>query len=117
MPRGQHPNSKANLTKAYGGKGGFDTESARRAKAKSDEAKAINRSLNANLRDQCTPEILDAINARLLQMAKHGNLKAYELIRDGLGEKPTERKEITTRDQDMHTMDGILKQLGMLEDE
>lgn len=94
MPRGEHPNSRANLNKAYGGKGGFDTETARKAREKSQEAKTIYKSLNANLRDKCTPEVMDALNDRILLMAKHGNLKAYELVRDGLGEKPTEKHEL-----------------------
>ena len=46
MGRGDNPNSRANLSLAYGGKGGFDTETARKAKEKSDEAKAINASLS-----------------------------------------------------------------------
>lgn len=104
MPRGVHPNSQANLNKAYGGKGGFDTESARRAKQKSDEAKVVYKSLNQDLREKCTPERLDKINERILQMAEHGNLKAYELVRDGLGEKPTEKHEVTVSDDSMREM-------------
>lgn len=114
MPRGQHPNSRANL-KPF--EKGLPEKHQRDVQRMGTESASKARSLNANLRELCTPDVMDEINRRILQMAKHGNLKAYELIRDGLGEKPTERKEITTRDQDMHTMDGILKQLGMLEDE
>ena len=110
MPRGQHPNSRANLTKAYGGKGGFDTETARIAKKKSDEAKAVYRSLNADLREQCTPEVIAEINKRLLQMAKHGNLKAYELLRDGIGEKPTETHDINVSRS--HKLDDVFSQMG-----
>lgn len=105
MARGDNPNSRANLNKAYGGKGGFDTESARKAKQKSDEAKTIYKSLNADLREQCTPERLAKINERVLQMAEHGNLRAYELVRDGLGEKPTEKHEVTINDDSMREMD------------
>lgn len=88
MPRGDNPNSRANLKRAYRGRGGFDTETARKAKEKSDEAKAVYKSLNADLREQATPERIAKINSRLLSMAEHGNLRAYELIRDGLGERP-----------------------------
>jgi len=94
MARGDNPNSRANLNKAYGGKGGFDTESARKAKKKSDEAKAVNKSLNQDLREQATPERIEKINKRILDMAEHGNLRAYELIRDGLGEKPVDKHEV-----------------------
>lgn len=109
MARGDNPNSRANLNKAYGGKGGFDTESARRAKQKSDEAKAINKSLNQDLREQATPERIKNINKRILDMAEHGNLRAYELIRDGLGEKPTEKHEVTINDDSMREMDEFFK--------
>lgn len=92
MPRGEHPNSKANLEKAYGGKGGFSTETARKAQEKSVEAKAINASLSADLKGRCTPDRLAKINERILSMAEKGNLKAYELVRDTIGEKPVNRQ-------------------------
>ena len=109
MPRGEHPNSRANLAKGHP----FDEETARKAKKKSDEAKAVYRSLNADLRDQCDEETIKKINKKIIEKAKNGNLKAYELLRDGLGEKPKERIDISTREEDMKVMDGILEQLGM----
>ena len=85
MPRGDNPNSRKNLkvpsskeARKNGKKGG---------KA-SGEARALKKTLNESLKELCTPEELDAMNRRIISMAKHGNLKAYELIRDGLGEKP-----------------------------
>ena len=42
-------------------------------------------------------------------MAKHGNLRAYELVRDGLGEKPTEKHEVTINDDSMREMDEFFK--------
>ena len=117
MPRGEHPNSRKNLRMAYDGKGGFDSESARRAKKKSDEAKAIYKSINEDLRERCTPEKIKKINDRLISMAEHGNLRAYELIRDGLGEKPVNKVELGTREQDMAKMDEILETLGMTDEQ
>ena len=92
MPRGEHPNSRANLRH-------LSTEEAREigkkgAKA-SAEARAAYKSLNADLREQCTPEMLAKINKKLLGLAASGNLKAYELVRDGLGEKPKETVQAT----------------------
>lgn len=94
MPRGDNPNSRKALDQNRH-KGQFNGETAVKAKEKSDQAKAVYKSLNADLREQATPEVLADINKRLLQMAKHGNLKAYELLRDGLGEKPTEKRDTT----------------------
>ena len=76
-----------------------------KAQEKRAEVKRAYRSLNADLREQCDEETLRAINDRLLQMAKHGNLRAYELVRDGLGEKPTEKHEVTINDDSMREMD------------
>ena len=85
MPRGDNPNSRKNLkvpsskeARKNGQKGG---------KA-SGEARTLKKTLSESLKELCTPEELDAMNRRIISMAKHGNLKAYELIRDGLGEKP-----------------------------
>lgn len=85
MPRGDNPNSRANLrrlspseARKNGKKGGIA----------SAETRAAFKSLNADLREQATPERIARINNRLLSMAEHGNLRAYELVRDGLGEKP-----------------------------
>ena len=61
----------------------------------SGKARALKKTLTESLKELCTPEEINEMNRRLLMMAKHGNLKAYELIRDGLGEKPTDKVEIT----------------------
>lgn len=95
MARGEHPNSRANL-KPF--EKGLPEKAQREIQGKGskagNEAKAVYKSLNQDLREQCDEETLRALNERLLQMAKHGNLKAYELVRDGLGEKPTEKHEV-----------------------
>lgn len=94
MPRGEHPNSRANLSKGHP----FSEETARKAKAKSDEAKAIYKGLNADLKERCTPERLAKMNEKIMAMAEKGNLRAYELVRDGLGEKPSDKIELKTAD-------------------
>jgi hypothetical protein len=35
------------------------------------------------------------MNEKLIAQAERGNLRAYELIRDGLGEKPSDKLEVT----------------------
>lgn len=117
MPRGENPKSRANLKKAYGGKGGFDTETARKAKEKSDEAKAVYRSLNEDLKECCTPDRVRKMNERIISMAEHGNLRAYELIRDGLGEKPQSRVQLSSQQEDMAKMEEILLQMGLTDEQ
>lgn len=49
--------------------------------------------LTEALKDQCTPEVKQQLTDMLIKRAKMGNLKAYELLRDQLGEKPVEKVE------------------------
>lgn len=109
MARGDNPNSRANLIKNSDRTPKERQEQARKAGKASGEARAVYKSLNADLREQCTAEKLAKINDRLLQMAEHGNLRAYELVRDGLGEKPTEKHEVTINDDSMREMDEFFK--------
>lgn len=104
MGRGDNPNSRENLKKAYNGKGGFDTETARKAQEKSVEAKAINKKLNDDLKERCTPERMAKLNDKLLHMAERGNLRAYELVRDGLGEKPINEHAVGILDKSLARM-------------
>ena len=57
MPKGSNPNSRANLAKAYGGKGKLDTESARRAGAISTAKKVARK----KLREEVNREIVDRV--------------------------------------------------------
>lgn len=109
MARGEHPNSRANLKPFNELTENERREMASKAGKASGEARAVYKSLNQDLREQCDEETLRAINDRLLQMAKHGNLRAYELVRDGLGEKPTEKHEVTINDDSMREMDEFFK--------
>jgi hypothetical protein len=104
MSNGNHPNSRKALEENRA-KGQFSGERAVEMGRKSAEARVAYKSLNQDLRERCTPERLAKINERLLQMAEHGNLRAYELARDGLGEKPTEKHEVTINDDSMREMD------------
>ena len=61
----------------------------------SGESRRLKKTLTESLKELCTPEAINEINQKILLMAKRGNLKAYELIRDGLGEKPTDKVEVT----------------------
>lgn len=92
MPRGDNPNSRANLKR-------LSTEEARKRGAKGGRASAKRRkayaSLTEALKDQCTPEVMQKLTAMLIEEAEGGNMRAYELLRDQMGEKPVERVEQT----------------------
>lgn len=95
MPRGSNANSRANLIRNSDLTPKQRREKAQKAGKASGEARALYKSLNEDLKEQCTPEKLNKINARIIAMAERGNLKAYELIRDGLGEKPSDNVKVT----------------------
>lgn len=85
MPRGEHPNSRANLkvsspkeARKNGSKGG---------KA-SAETRAIRKTLTATLTEVCTDERRLNMVSRVVSMAERGNLHAFEIVRDMLGENP-----------------------------
>lgn len=85
MPRGEHPNSRANLkvlspkeARKNGSKGG---------KA-SAETRAIWKTLTATLTEVCTDERRLNMVSRVVSMAERGNLHAFEIVRDMLGENP-----------------------------
>lgn len=82
-----HPNSLKALEENRA-KTQFCGESAVRAAQKKHEKEAFFKSINEDLRERCTPELIAAINERLISLALNGNIKAYEMIRNGLGEDP-----------------------------
>lgn len=92
MPRGDNPNSRANLTKRSSKEA---RENGKKGGIASGEARRLYKSLNEDLKERCTPERLAKINEKVLAMAERGNLKAYELVRDGLGEKPNDKVELS----------------------
>ena len=93
MPRGQNPNSKQALKDNQ-----KPMNSERLAKASVTKAKAkafkeeLNKELEALIRDRGGNETTtkNAMTKVLGQQALNGNLKAFELIRDTIGEKPSE---------------------------
>jgi hypothetical protein len=119
MARGDNPNSRANLVDGYR----FNSETASKAAALSAEAKrtkktfreqfiveleaVINqRDKNGNVISQTT--VKDAITKQMVQKALKGNTRAFELIRDTIGEKPSETIVVTDVDPD------VVKQVEMM---
>ena len=101
MPRGQNPNSKANLTKSHGGKGNFSSESARKAKSvQVSKAKAqkkirdeVNRDLvNMVFDGETTTRILENIKSLALE-CDPDMLKLYAKI-TGIDRSELDKKKI-----------------------
>ena len=82
-----HPNSLKALEE-HRAKTQFCGESAVAAARKKHEKEAIFKSINEDLRERLTPERIAELNERIISMAVKGNLRAYQIIRDGLGEDP-----------------------------
>ena len=92
MPRGENPNSKANLSLSKG----FNTETARKAQQKSVEVKRQLRTFR-ELDEACTTddERKEMLNMLKLK-ARRGNLKAFEIYRDTMGMNPKDQTGIST---------------------
>lgn len=94
MPRGSNPNSRKNL-KSGKNRTSFTAENAAEMQKKSTKAKLAYKSLTADLKERLTPERVAKMNERIIMMAEHGNIAAWEKIRDSIGEKPTDKLEVS----------------------
>lgn len=111
MPKGDNPNSRANLAKAYNGNGGFNTEKARIAAQKSVEKRRKLRTFRELDEDFTSDkERLDMLEA-LKAKAKRGNVKAFEVYRDTMGMNPKESVGQTQYEDDGFT-DAIKRSAG-----
>ncbi len=94
MPRGSNPNSRKNL-KRGGSPNQFTSENASEMQKRSTRAKLVYKSLTEDLKERLTPERVAKMNERIIMMAEHGNIPAWEKIRDTIGEKPTDKVEVS----------------------
>ncbi len=94
MPRGSNPNSRKNL-KSGKNATSFTAENAAEMQKKSTKAKRMYKSLTDDLKERLTPERVAKMNERMIFMAEHGNISAWEKIRDTIGEKPTDKVEVS----------------------
>ena len=81
---------KHKFTPEEASKGGKKSAEARRAKR--DLRKALEMLLEKNFKDKKGNEVTgtEAITAKLFEQAMKGNVKAFETLRDTVGQKPVE---------------------------
>lgn len=60
-------------------------------------------------KDGKTMTVQEGITSALVAQAVKGNVKAYEIIRDTLGQKPTDKVEL--KGSDFSALDGIIPEL------
>lgn len=85
--------SEYKFTQEEAKKGGINSGKARRAKR--DLRKALEMLLEKNFKDKNGNEVTgtEAITAKLFEQAMKGNVKAFETLRDTVGQKPVEKIE------------------------
>lgn len=110
MPRGDNPNSRKNLIVNSERTPEQRRELATKAGIASGEARAIYKSLNEDLKECCTPERIRKMNERIMALAEQGNLRAYELIRDGLGEKPKNEMDVSFLSDEQSKLSELIQQ-------
>ena len=104
MPKGDNPNSRANLAKGIATrfrKG--DTRGKREAAIASNKAQAEAKTFAEELRILLQESLKDSngneaktqkvISIAMIKKAAKGDVRAYEVIRDTIGQKPTEKVE------------------------
>lgn len=104
MPKGDNPNSRANLAKGIATrfrKG--DTRGKREAAEASNKAQAEAKTFAEELRLLLQESLKDSngneaktqkvISIAMIKKAAKGDVRAYEVIRDTIGQKPTEKVE------------------------
>ena len=88
MPRGSNPNSRANLKPQNTRTKKEQREVARKGGKESGKKRAEYKTFKECFKANMTGEMRDELFAMLMNRAKHGNLKAFEIIRDTMGELP-----------------------------
>jgi len=76
----------------FGTKRGCDPVEAAK---KSNEAQNIGKILCFDLKERLTPERIAKMNERIISMAERGNINAWKEIRDSIGEKPSDKLEVS----------------------
>lgn len=90
---GKRKQSEAQLANLGKGKR-FTEENATINAKKAAEARKAYRPLKEIIRERVTPEEWDKMVLAMMEKAQRGDAKAFELLRDSVGEKPTEKMEL-----------------------
>ena len=90
MARKMSEKSLENLKK----KVDFNAETALKAQQKSMEAKKKYRPLREIAKEKLDEETWNKLLAAMIERAGRGDPKAFELLRDTIGEKPTDKLEL-----------------------
>ena len=72
----------------------YNSETALKAQQKSVEAKRQYRPLREIAKEKLDEDTWNEILASMIEKARHGDPKAFELLRDTIGEKPSDRLEL-----------------------
>jgi hypothetical protein len=86
--------SQAQLDNLKLGEGFNSTEIARKAQEKSVKARAEYKSLKQRIMDNVTPEQWNEMIAALVAKGMSGDVRAFEILRDTAGEKPSDKVEL-----------------------
>ena len=101
MPRGDNPNSRANLIKAENLTSEELRQRASNGGKRSAEVRAGWKSFQEIIKENTSEEEQLQIYKAVKQRAKQGNLKAFEIIRDTVGEKPVDKIMVAEVDSDI----------------
>lgn len=98
MPRGDNPNSRANLIRPTSEQA---RELGKRGAKKSLETKRQRKTLREELLALLEQgDTQEKISLSLLKQAEKGNTKAFEIIRDTIGEKPVDKVAVATANEE-----------------
>ena len=92
--RGKSPGSRKALEDARE-KTAWTHETALKASAKAIETKREYKTFREGAKEQLTPDVMAKITAAILEKAMAGDVRAYEVIRDTMGEKPKDAVELS----------------------
>lgn len=96
MPKGESPNSWANIAKANNSMTAEERrKNAQKAGKRSGVVRKEYKTFKECFQSEMTAQDREDLYRVLMSRAKAGNLKAFELLRDTLGEKPVDSVEVS----------------------